>query len=112
VADGRDLGFLSDMLERAIRDNVEMVVAPLRAELDGLRAEVAEVRDRRPAPEVDVLIGEEATAQLLGVARVTVRSWRTRGGGPPWVKTGNRGVRYSRADVLEFRSRRTTGGGV
>ena len=50
-------------------------------------------------------------AAYLRLAPGTLANWRCKGGGPPFVKEGNKVLRYRGIDVLEWlesRSRRTT----
>jgi predicted site-specific integrase-resolvase len=49
-----------------------------------------------------------ATAEILGVAKVTLAIWRTRGVGPPFVRVG-RHIRYATSDINEWlaQNRRT-----
>jgi predicted DNA-binding transcriptional regulator AlpA len=55
------------------------------------------------------LLDTDQLAARLGVAAITVRKWRLRGGdaGPPWVKCGPRSVRYRLEDVDAWVARRT-----
>jgi hypothetical protein len=43
-------------------------------------------------------------ARMLGISSATLRTWRTRGGGPPARRIGDAGrlVRYAVADLLAF----------
>lgn len=50
------------------------------------------------APELELLTPQEVAA-LLGVSLDTVSQWRFRRTGPPFIRVGNRFVRYVRADV-------------
>jgi predicted DNA-binding transcriptional regulator AlpA len=51
------------------------------------------------------LLTEHEVAPMLGVSPATLRSWRCRGIGPPYVKLG-RGpkspVRYNRGDIEQY----------
>lgn len=50
-------------------------------------------------------------AAYLRLAPGTLANWRCKGGGPPFVKEGNKVLRYRGIDVLEWlaaRRRRTT----
>ena len=56
------------------------------------------------------LLRETDAALLLSVPVPTLRGWRQRGGGPPFVKMGSL-VRYRRGDLDEYvaaNMRRTT----
>jgi len=37
-----------------------------------------------------LFVGEKEIAVMIGIAVPTLRSWRTRGGGPPFHKVGSR----------------------
>ena len=50
------------------------------------------------APELELLTPPEV-AELLCVAPETISQWRFRRTGPPFIRVGNRFVRYVRADV-------------
>ncbi len=55
-------------------------------------------------------LNEAESAAFLGVSRWTLASWRTRGGGPHYIKACRRVV-YDRADLIAWRNerkRRTT----
>jgi predicted DNA-binding transcriptional regulator AlpA len=43
------------------------------------------------------LTDERETAQILRVSRACLRRWRATGQGPPWVKCGERLIRYDLA---------------
>jgi excisionase family DNA binding protein len=52
------------------------------------------------------LLTTPTVAQLTGLSQVTLRRWRSTGGGPRFVRLG-RAVRYRSADVTDFVSART-----
>jgi phage terminase Nu1 subunit (DNA packaging protein) len=56
----------------------------------------------------DKLIKSRELAGMLDVAPVTVRSWRMRGIGPPFLKQGNL-VRYRLSAVERWISKNTNG---
>lgn len=45
------------------------------------------------------LLPEKQAAKLLGLSDRTLRNWRVRGGGPPYVKVSPRCIRYRAADL-------------
>lgn len=45
---------------------------------------------------------ERETARMLHVSRATLRAWRARGGGPPWLRVGGKLVRYDLTAVHEW----------
>lgn len=53
-----------------------------------------------PAP--GDLLDEKETAAVLKCGIATLRNWRTLKKGPPFVKIGERMVRYRRADLAAF----------
>jgi len=54
----------------------------------------------------DPLIDEVAGARILNCKVKTLQAWRSRGGGPRYVKVGSL-VRYRKSDILEWIERRT-----
>jgi DNA-binding transcriptional MerR regulator len=50
---------------------------------------------------MDSLKTEQQTAKTLNVKVGTLRAWRHRGGGPPFIKLGHV-VRYSPQDLQKF----------
>ena len=51
------------------------------------------------------LLNDNKTASRLGISPATLRSWRCRGIGPPYIKLGsstNASVRYNPIDLDEF----------
>lgn len=49
------------------------------------------------------------TAEILGIAEITLRLWRQRAEGPPFYRVGRRYVRYRLGDVLDWRKKQTVG---
>ena len=57
----------------------------------------------------EMLTTEEA-AQFLGLCKETLATWRCRppkDGGPPFVRLSARCIRYNRAELIEWMSKRT-----
>jgi excisionase family DNA binding protein len=48
------------------------------------------------------LLSESEAADHLGVSPRTLANWRSRGGGPAYVRVGGKAVRYRFADLQEF----------
>ena len=48
------------------------------------------------------LIDERIAAQFLGYSCRALQNWRTRGGGPPYVKVSARSVRYRRRELMSW----------
>jgi predicted DNA-binding transcriptional regulator AlpA len=46
-----------------------------------------------------LLVSESRAAAMIGAAPKTMERWRSRGGGPPFVRIGPRMVRYALADL-------------
>ena len=44
-------------------------------------------------------MSERKVAEYLGLTPRALQSWRTRGGGPIYLRIGHRTVRYSQADL-------------
>ena len=57
--------------------------------------------------EKDEFLTEEQLSKELGIPVPTLRTWRSRRVGPPYVKIGPRTVRYSRKGVKEHCAGRT-----
>lgn len=55
-------------------------------------------RQRVDSPMMD----EDDLAKMLKVPAATIKFWRYRGSGPPYVKLPSRAVRYPRADALAW----------
>jgi len=53
------------------------------------------------------LVTEKQAAKMLSVSPRTLRNWRTRGGGPRFVKISERCIRYRIADLNEWTKERT-----
>ena len=54
----------------------------------------------------DVLLDSMELAQILRVHPATIRTWRHRNQGPPFIRVG-RNVRYSRGDLDDWLARNT-----
>jgi predicted DNA-binding transcriptional regulator AlpA len=52
------------------------------------------------------LISTKQAAEMLGTSQGTLKSWRSRGTGPKWVKLGA-AVRYDVEELLDFIKRNT-----
>lgn len=49
-----------------------------------------------------ILFRTTEAAKYLGLAKSTLEAWRVRGGGPAFLKYGNKAVRYRQADLDAF----------
>ena len=47
----------------------------------------------------DALLNEKQAADFLLLTPRALQAWRTKGGGPPYVRVGHRTVRYLPADL-------------
>lgn len=56
----------------------------------------------RAARDPRALLKQNQAASLLGVSERTLECWRSRGGGPPFVKISRRAVRYRRQDIDQW----------
>jgi len=45
------------------------------------------------------LLSEKQAADFLGLSPRALQAWRTKGGGPPYLRIGHRTVRYSQTDL-------------
>jgi excisionase family DNA binding protein len=66
--------------------------------------------DSQPSTTVEPLLDQDRVAEQLGVRSKTLEAWRSRGGGPPFVRVG-RLVRYRSSAVeswIRSRERRST----
>lgn len=48
------------------------------------------------------LLTTEQAASLLGLKPSTLETWRSRGGGPPFVRVGKRAARYRVEDLHAY----------
>jgi predicted DNA-binding transcriptional regulator AlpA len=53
------------------------------------------------------LLREKEVADLLGLSSATLRNWRTRGDGPPFVRLSGRAIRYQPVALREWVAQRT-----
>lgn len=53
------------------------------------------------------LLTEAEAAEMLGMAKGTLRNWRHSGQGPKYLIVGARVIRYRTSDLLEFVERQT-----
>jgi len=59
----------------------------------------------------DALLYQAEAAYLTAQSERTLEAYRLKGGGPPFINVGKRGVRYRRGDLLQWiagRRRRST----
>ena len=74
-----------------------------------VREELAAFKAPSSSAGADRTLTARQTAELLGVATITLAQWRARGDGPPHFKVGRRHVRYRRADVDAWMATRARG---
>lgn len=48
------------------------------------------------------LIDEDVAAKFLGYSSRALQNWRTRGGGPPYIKVSARSIRYRRRELMAW----------
>ena len=48
------------------------------------------------------LFTSREAAQYLGLAKITLDIWRSKGKPPAYIKIGNRAIRYRRQDLDDF----------
>lgn len=49
----------------------------------------------------DEVMTEAQAAEFMKIKRITISTWRRKGSGPPYVKTGHN-VRYLKASILRW----------
>lgn len=59
---------------------------------------------------VETFCNDVEVARRYGLALITIRTWRARKFGPPFIRLG-RSIRYRIADVEAFAALNTIGGG-
>jgi predicted DNA-binding transcriptional regulator AlpA len=59
------------------------------------------------AHEPDEFLSDRQLAEMLGVTTRTTLRWRRDGGGPRYVRVGERRILYARADVLAWTASKT-----
>ncbi len=60
---------------------------------------------------LDEAVTTAEASRIVGFPACTLHTWRSRGDGPPFLKLGNRSVRYQRRALFEWlaaRQRRNT----
>jgi len=61
------------------------------------------MKPAQPDPDyLDRLIPERDAADFLGYTMRALQNWRTRGGGPVFVKVSARSIRYRRRDLIAW----------
>jgi len=63
---------------------------------------------RNTGQDLDLLLKEQDTADLLSLSIRTLQSWRIRSAGPPFVQVG-RAIRYRRRDLIAWIDANTCG---
>jgi hypothetical protein len=76
-------------------------LAPWNTGLPGL----AEILKGNPA-WLDEAVDTAEASRITGLAVATLNTLRSRGGGPIFIKVGQRAVRYQRRQLLQFLSER------
>ncbi len=64
------------------------------------------------AAELPQLMTDVQVAELTGLKIQTLANWRCRRVGPPFVRLGNRTVRYNREAILEWIEESTINSGA
>lgn len=65
---------------------------------------LAEILTRNPG-WLEEAISTRAASRLTGVSVCTLETWRSRGGGPKFIKIGAKMIRYQRRSLLEWMAR-------
>jgi predicted DNA-binding transcriptional regulator AlpA len=61
----------------------------------------------RTTTDPDRLMNEHEAAEVLCYSVRALQNWRSRGGGPKFIKVSARSVRYRRRDLLDWIEART-----
>jgi phage terminase Nu1 subunit (DNA packaging protein) len=51
---------------------------------------------------IDKLCNQKTLSEILQLSEATIEKWRVRRIGIPWIKIGNRAVRYKLSDVSRY----------
>lgn len=57
---------------------------------------------------LDRLLNEQQAAEFLSYSVRALQNWRTRGGGPQYVKVSSRSIRYRRRDLIAWAESKIT----
>ena len=60
-----------------------------------------------PTTDPDRLMNEKEAAEMLCYSVRALQNWRSRGGGPKFIKVSARSIRYRRRDLLDWIEART-----
>jgi len=63
--------------------------------------------NKKSEDDLDCLVDEKVAAQFLCYSVRALQNWRSRGGGPKFIKVSARSVRYRRRDLLDWIEART-----
>jgi len=55
---------------------------------------------------LDEAVDTAEASRIVGCAIATLNTWRSRGGGPTFIKVGERAVRYQRRQLFQFLTER------
>ncbi len=61
----------------------------------------------KPTTDPDRLMNEHEAAEVLCYSVRALQNWRSRGGGPKFIKVSARSIRYRRRDLLDWIEART-----
>jgi predicted DNA-binding transcriptional regulator AlpA len=91
--------FKIDIPETTIKALAEMIAIEVKAMI----MEATSIPTPTPliAPDPTRYVNEMEAAAILGYAVQTLRNWRGRSAGPPYVKRG-RSIRYRREDLVAW----------
>lgn len=60
------------------------------------------MRTSEPLNGEKLFLNTEEAAQKLGITRRTLDKWRYQGGGPKYIKVGNKLIGYREIDLIEY----------
>jgi excisionase family DNA binding protein len=67
-----------------------------------MRTSISQSNDQERPPSSDALLDSKQAAEYLNVAVKTLQNLRWKGGGPRFIKLGERLVRYRKSDLDQF----------
>lgn len=73
------------------------------------KPQVTRIETKLPTLDAAELLTTSEVARLLHLCTWTVKHWRRRGQGPPFIRLGTRSIRYSRLQLLVYLDRRVQG---
>ena len=76
------------------------------AETDGLFPTLSDILKTNPG-WLDEAVATPEASRITGIPVTTLETWRSRGGGPRFLKLGNKCVRYQRRTLFEWMAKQS-----